>query len=57
MTKRVPVPFSRGSWLLGHLPELQKDWLGTLCRWQKEHGDFVTARRTARHRQAPLGNL
>lgn len=44
MTKRVPVPFSRGSWLLGHLPELQKDWLGTLCRWQKEHGDFVTAR-------------
>ena len=43
-TKTTPVPFSKGSFLLGHLPELQQDWLGTLRRWQKEHGDFVTAR-------------
>ena len=34
----------KGSLLLGHLPELQQDWLGTLRRWQQEYGDFVVAR-------------
>lgn len=34
----------KGSWLLGNLPELQKDWLGTLRRWKELYGDFVTVR-------------
>src|SRR5690606_11665115 len=34
----------KGSFLLGHLAELQKDWLGTLRRWQDRYGDFVPAR-------------
>lgn len=39
-TQRSP----KGSLILGHLPQLQQDWLGTLRRWQQEYGDFVTVR-------------
>lgn len=42
--RAIPAPISKGSFFLGHLAELQKDWLGTLRRWQKEHGDFVPVR-------------
>lgn len=42
--KATPVPISKGSFFLGHLRELQQDWLGTLRRWQKEYGDFVPVR-------------
>lgn len=30
--------------MLGSLPELQQDWLGTLRRWQQLYGDFITVR-------------
>lgn len=34
----------KGSLFLGHLPQLQQDWLGTLRRWQQEYGDFIPVR-------------
>lgn len=43
-SKAIPKPTSKGSFLLGHLAELQQDWLGTLLRWQQEYGDFVPVR-------------
>jgi cytochrome P450 len=30
-----------GSFLLGNLPEISRDWLGTLTRYAREYGDFV----------------
>lgn len=38
------LPGPKGSFLMGSLPELQQDWLGTLRRWQARYGDFVVAR-------------
>lgn len=40
----TPGTGPKGSWILGNLPELQQDWLGTLLRWQQDYGDFVTVR-------------
>jgi cytochrome P450 len=31
----------RGAFLLGNLPEISRDWLGTLTRYAREYGDFV----------------
>lgn len=34
----------RGSFPGGNLPELRRDWLGTLTRWAQTYGDFVPFR-------------
>jgi cytochrome P450 len=44
MARTVLPPGPRGHFLTGHLSELKRDWLGSLTRYAREHGDVVALR-------------